>query len=89
MCWDIVGLDVGAVQEFFANGPLLKQVNATMICLLPKEDNLTFIRDFRPISLCNTTPKLILKVPGRSIFHNSAIVQELMNRYERMCLLVA
>ncbi|KAK1321250.1 hypothetical protein QJS10_CPA03g00836 [Acorus calamus] len=36
-CWEIVGRDVvKAVQEFFLSGQLLKQLNHSFICLVPK-----------------------------------------------------
>lgn len=35
--WDVIGQDITeAILEFFGNGKLLKQVNATNIALIPK-----------------------------------------------------
>ncbi|GKB04963.1 hypothetical protein Tco_0833158 [Tanacetum coccineum] len=49
--WEIVGSDVvNAVKEFFVNGKLLKELNHTVIALIPKIQNPTRINDFRPIS---------------------------------------
>ncbi|GKA16105.1 hypothetical protein Tco_0695852 [Tanacetum coccineum] len=47
--WEIVGSDVvNAVKEFFVNGKLLKELNHTVIALIPKIQNPTRINDFRP-----------------------------------------
>ncbi|KAF3653433.1 hypothetical protein FXO37_16988 [Capsicum annuum] len=61
--WDIIGDEAcDAVQEFFHNGKLLKQVNATMISLIPKVEKPEFASQFRPISCCNTLYKCISKL---------------------------
>ena len=58
--WKSVGSDmINAVSEFFRSGCLLKQWNATVLTLIPKKINATAISDFRPISCCNTTYKVI------------------------------
>lgn len=38
------------------------EVNATTIVLIPKNGNLTSVKDFKPISLCNILHKIISKV---------------------------
>ncbi|XP_060216398.1 uncharacterized protein LOC132643887 [Lycium barbarum] len=49
--WSVVGQDVcAAIQEFFKTGKLLKQLNATIISLIPKVSNPTDATQFRPIS---------------------------------------
>ncbi|KAK3218470.1 hypothetical protein Dsin_012440 [Dipteronia sinensis] len=61
--WDIVGEDViSAVQEFFRSGLLLKELNATILALVPKVPNPSKMKDFRPISCCNTLYKIIAKI---------------------------
>jgi len=40
----------------------LKQVNHSVIALVPKSDNVTFAADFRPISCCNVIYKVISKI---------------------------
>lgn len=61
--WRSVGSDmINAVSEFFHSGSLLKQWNATVLTLIPKKTNATSISDFRPISCCNTTYKVISKL---------------------------
>lgn len=61
--WKTVGSDmIEAVSEFFRSGCLLKQWNATVLTLIPKTTNLSLVFDFRPISCCNTTYKVITKL---------------------------
>jgi hypothetical protein len=43
------------------NNQDLSQLNHTYICLIPKCNNPSTPSDFRPISLCNVTLKLITK----------------------------
>ncbi|GJW63854.1 hypothetical protein Tco_0115738 [Tanacetum coccineum] len=66
--WEIVGSDVvNAVKEFFVNGKLLKELNHTVIALIPKIQNPTRINDFRPISCCNVLFKCISKIIANRI----------------------
>ncbi|KAL0451185.1 UNVERIFIED_CONTAM: hypothetical protein Slati_1096600 [Sesamum latifolium] len=61
--WSVIGDEItGAVQEFFRTGKLLKQVNATILSLIPKVANPTTIAEFRHISCCNVLYKTITKV---------------------------
>ncbi|XP_074313926.1 uncharacterized protein LOC141649128 [Silene latifolia] len=61
--WGIIGADVTeAVQDFFRTGQLLKQVNATMVTLIPKVDRPSTVLQFRPIACCNVIYKCISKV---------------------------
>nr|GEU44599.1 hypothetical protein [Tanacetum cinerariifolium] len=56
--WDIVGKDVTcAIKEFFVNGKLLKELNHTIISLIPKVSTLAKVNDYRPISCCNVLYK--------------------------------
>ncbi|XP_019248819.1 PREDICTED: uncharacterized protein LOC109228099 [Nicotiana attenuata] len=49
--WSIIGNDVtAAILEFMENGKLLRQVNSTVICLIPKVPVPEFASQFRPIS---------------------------------------
>ncbi|KAL0295233.1 UNVERIFIED_CONTAM: hypothetical protein Sangu_3203000 [Sesamum angustifolium] len=97
--WLVVGADIcEAVQEFFRSGKLLKQLNATLLVLIPK------VSDYRPIACCNvlykTITKIIVKrmqlilhllidysqnafVPGRSISDNILLAQELLAGYNQ------
>ncbi|KAJ0431881.1 putative RNA-directed DNA polymerase [Helianthus annuus] len=61
--WDIVGDEVtNAVLDFFDNGKLLKQVNHTILALVPKVDTPNSVLDYRPISCCNVIYKCISKI---------------------------
>jgi len=51
-----------AVRSFFLEGKLLKQINHTLMALIPKVDNPLVTVQFRPISLCNTVYKIIAKI---------------------------
>ncbi|KAG7559114.1 Alpha/Beta hydrolase fold [Arabidopsis thaliana x Arabidopsis arenosa] len=50
------------VQEFFRNGRLLKDLNCTIIALIPKVPEACKLGDFRPISCCNLIYKVISKI---------------------------
>ncbi|KAL0287140.1 UNVERIFIED_CONTAM: hypothetical protein Sradi_7131400 [Sesamum radiatum] len=61
--WPTIGDDVcGAVKEFFQSGKLLKQINATVLVLVPKVQLPTRVSDYRPISCCNVIYKTITKI---------------------------
>ncbi|XP_022003043.1 uncharacterized protein LOC110900463 [Helianthus annuus] len=61
--WDIVGEEVtNAVLDFFDNGQLLKQINHTILSLIPKKDTADSVLDYRPISCCNVLYKCISKI---------------------------
>jgi hypothetical protein len=44
---------VKVVKSFFVSGKLLKEVNATILSLVPKKANPAGIRDYRPIACYN------------------------------------
>ncbi|XP_074288835.1 uncharacterized protein LOC141613986 [Silene latifolia] len=62
--WDLVGgeMYVFAVHEFFRNGKMLKQLNATNVTLIPKVPNPLTVIQFRPIACCNVVYKCISKL---------------------------
>ncbi|GKC93943.1 hypothetical protein Tco_1159385 [Tanacetum coccineum] len=66
--WDIVGNDViKVVKEFFINGKLLKELNHTIIALIPKVHIPSLVNDYRPISCCNVLFKCISKIIANRI----------------------
>ncbi|KAJ9536519.1 hypothetical protein OSB04_un000271 [Centaurea solstitialis] len=61
--WEVVGNDVCiSINNFFYNGRLLKELNHTLICLLPKIPNATSVSDYRPIACCSVLYKCISKI---------------------------
>ncbi|KAJ9536709.1 hypothetical protein OSB04_un000094 [Centaurea solstitialis] len=61
--WNVIGNDlVVVVHNFFYNGRLLKEINHTLLCFIPKVPNATRVADFRPISCCSVLYKIISKV---------------------------
>ncbi|XP_022846184.1 uncharacterized protein LOC111368907 [Olea europaea var. sylvestris] len=61
--WRIVGDDVvEAIKEFFLSRSLLKQINHTIIALVPKSNHTPNVGDYRPLSCCNVIYKVISKI---------------------------
>nr|GEY69839.1 hypothetical protein [Tanacetum cinerariifolium] len=61
--WSVVRNDVcDVVKEFFTNKKLLKEVNATIISLVPKSSTSQKVSEFRPIAYCNVLYKCISKI---------------------------
>ena len=52
---------VNYIQYFFNTGYLNPEMNHTYICLIPKIELPTQVKDYRPIILCNIAYKLISK----------------------------
>lgn len=66
--WDIFGDDVvTAVQDVLQSGKLLKELNHTIVTLIPKTKCHKNVSEFRPISCCNTLYKCITKVLSNRI----------------------
>ncbi|KAJ9564713.1 hypothetical protein OSB04_000679 [Centaurea solstitialis] len=66
--WSIVGVEVSeAIKQFFDNGKLLSEVNATLIALVAKVSSPSSVVDFRPIVCCNVLYKCISKVIANRI----------------------
>ncbi|GJU63652.1 putative RNA-directed DNA polymerase [Tanacetum coccineum] len=68
--WVIIGEEITlAIREFFINGKLLKELNHTIIALIPKVQSPSKINDYRPISCCNVLFKCISKIIANRIKH--------------------
>nr|GEW92376.1 hypothetical protein [Tanacetum cinerariifolium] len=90
--WNIIANDViRAVREFFVNGKLLKELNHTIIALVPKVASPSRVNDKCISKIIANRIKESLKtlvspnqsafVPGQSISDNILLTQELMHNY--------
>ncbi|GAV92873.1 LOW QUALITY PROTEIN: hypothetical protein CFOL_v3_36251, partial [Cephalotus follicularis] len=58
--WSVVGKDVIlAIKSFFVSERLPRSYNATILCLIPKSNSPSELKDFRPIACCNFLYKTI------------------------------
>ncbi|KAL0302796.1 UNVERIFIED_CONTAM: hypothetical protein Sangu_3077600 [Sesamum angustifolium] len=77
--WPVIGEEVvKAILEFFTTGRLLKQVNTTMLALIPKR--------LRLVLDAMISPSQNAFVPGRSIGDNILLAQEMFTGYNRQGL---
>ena len=53
---------INAVTSFFRLGSMPREVNRSLIVLIPKVTNPSNVNHFRPISLCNVVYKVISKI---------------------------
>ncbi|XP_028079594.1 uncharacterized protein LOC114281340 [Camellia sinensis] len=61
--WTIVGKSIcDFVRTCFSDQQIPKEINETLIVLIPKVEYPTSIKQFYPISLCNVTYKIITKL---------------------------
>ncbi|XP_074283208.1 uncharacterized protein LOC141607756 [Silene latifolia] len=61
--WGIIQDDfTRAVADFFKTKKLLKEINSTVITLIPMKENANTVLEYRPISCCNIIYKTIIKI---------------------------
>ena len=61
--WDYISTDFyNAIKEFFISGKMLKQVNHSLLVLIPKSLHASKVEEFRPIACCNVFYKVIAKI---------------------------
>jgi hypothetical protein len=62
-CWPTLAQDFyDLCRDFFEGSVCLRSINSSYITLIPKKDCPLFISDFRPISLLNSSIKLLTKL---------------------------
>jgi hypothetical protein len=62
-CWDIIKLDFYRLcGAFYENIACLRSINSSQITLIPKVDSPMTVSDYRPISLLNSSVKLLTKI---------------------------
>lgn len=49
------------IKQFFSDGKMPEYFNLTKLVLIPKENDASDLKDFRPIALCNVMYKIISK----------------------------
>ncbi|KAL0294502.1 UNVERIFIED_CONTAM: hypothetical protein Sradi_6884200 [Sesamum radiatum] len=82
--WPVIGGEVTrAIRDFFQTGRLLKQVNATLISLIPKVITKILVQRMRGILDTLISPSQNAFVPGRAIGDNILLAQELFSGYNQ------
>ncbi|XP_027099048.2 uncharacterized protein [Coffea arabica] len=62
-CWDMVKDDLlMAIQDFFQGMEQPRSWSHSMVVLIPKVDGASHWREFRPLSLCNVSSKVVSKI---------------------------
>ncbi|XP_050222138.1 uncharacterized protein LOC126672232 [Mercurialis annua] len=66
--WSIVGQKlVSFIKDIFSGSPIPPEANKTLITLIPKNDYPESLKQYRPISLCNVSFKIITKLIARRL----------------------
>lgn len=81
--WNLIGSDVcNAISHFFKEGRMLRNINHTVISLIPKVKEVITMKDLSPIGLCNVLYKIIAKVfANRLRPHMDSIISEEQNAF--------
>jgi hypothetical protein len=67
-CWDVIKSDFYDLYSGFFNHDIcLQSINGPYITLIPKIDNPSRVRDFKPISLLNNSVKLLSKLLAKRL----------------------
>ena len=62
-CWQVLQDDImGFFEKVYEHGQFENSLNATFLALIPKKNDATNIKDFRPIGLIGSIYKLLSKV---------------------------
>lgn len=62
-CWTIIKADLNdMIDDYFKGGYLTQEITDTKLVLVPKKRDARMIEDFRPISLCNFSGKIISRI---------------------------
>ena len=82
--WEEIGSHIAkAIRDFFRTRKLLKEVNSTIIELVPKVINPSSFSDYRPISCYNIIYKCITKVMTRCL---ATVLPNLVGREQTTCI---
>jgi hypothetical protein len=77
-CWHIIKHDFYRIcEDFLAGNVCLQSLNGLHITLLPKVDAPSTVSDFRPISLLNTSIKILTKLLANRLQH---VIVKLMHK---------
>ena len=69
-CWPIIQNELlEAVHEFFKGAPQPREFSSALLVLIPKVSGATTWQEFRPISLCNQSFKIISKILTNRLNH--------------------
>lgn len=76
-CWAIIKQDFYALyQAFFRDELNLQTINSSFISLIPKKTNPLAVNDFRPISLLNSSLKILTKLLANRL---QLVIQEMVH----------
>ena len=77
-CWPIIRHDFyNLCQAFYLGDLCLQSINGSYITLIPKGEGGTKVTDFRPISLLNTSMKILTKLLANRL---QLVIQSLIHK---------